>query len=164
VDDAITESIERPTTFFGYANDSYFNWLPAHKDDLWNAPGNKKTIYDPCPVGWRVPVHSDGTVSDKSNDNSPWKGYTSTPSWTDGADTAGAKFVNAVGKEALYPAAGHRRGDGSNLRGGQECSYWSASVAGEGGISLNILHIGYGNPINLCHRAFGMSMRCVKEN
>jgi hypothetical protein len=168
VDGAIIESIQKPTIFFIYANRTCHDWLPAHKNDLWNAPGNKKTIYDPCPAGWCVPVCSDGTVSDRSSDDySPWKGYMtwSTLSWTSGANTGGAKFVNAAGKGALYPASGHRSGgDGSHLRGGEECSYWSASVAGEGGISLNILHIGYGNPINLYHRAFGMSVRCVKEN
>ena len=47
-------TIEHPTTLIGPAR---YNWL---KDDefnvnLWLTSDSKKTIYDPCPAGWRIP-------------------------------------------------------------------------------------------------------------
>jgi hypothetical protein len=165
VDGAIIESIQKQTTFFGRVKN--YDWLPALKDDLWNMTDNgqyKKTIYDPCPAGWRVPVFSDGTSSNGSDDNSPWKGFTSTPSWNPGDATGGAKFVNDANQEALYPASGSRGGnDGEFYDGGYGGSYWSASVASKFACRLIFIYGGNVYPSDYNSRASGQSVRCVQE-
>ncbi len=52
-----------PTAFIGSAPDPYGTgyigtWLIDCKDYLWGYPDGGKTIYDPCPPGWKVPSRS----------------------------------------------------------------------------------------------------------
>jgi hypothetical protein len=46
-------SIQKPNVLY-YATGAPFNWLNYQNDLLWNKSG--KTVYDPCPIGWRVPL------------------------------------------------------------------------------------------------------------
>ena len=48
-------SIENPNSI---ANDPYFGAAAANKD-LWEPTDGTKSIYDPCPIGWRLPKVSD---------------------------------------------------------------------------------------------------------
>ena len=52
-------SIENPDEFIVPGSRSFFGWYSYHEDtfndDLWGGLSEKKTIYDPCPEGWRVP-------------------------------------------------------------------------------------------------------------
>jgi hypothetical protein len=52
----ILESIRNPTTYFS-ANLSVntYDWLRRGDNSLWGEPEGKKTIYDPCPHGWKIP-------------------------------------------------------------------------------------------------------------
>lgn len=44
-----------PQIFIYGVEDSAYDWLwSAHAADLWTAPGKAKSLYDPCPAGWRV--------------------------------------------------------------------------------------------------------------
>ena len=47
--------IENPMTFYGtrYAT---ADWSEESDDDRWGGESFRKTVYDPCPVGWKVPV------------------------------------------------------------------------------------------------------------
>jgi hypothetical protein len=51
---ALMESIRNPMTLLSYINMTYYNWLPKNVNTLWNTSDNKKSVYDPCPAGWRV--------------------------------------------------------------------------------------------------------------
>jgi hypothetical protein len=53
LDEAIISSIKHPTTYY----DTYMDqdWLPVGEGLLWTDENGNKTIYDPCPAGWRVP-------------------------------------------------------------------------------------------------------------
>ena len=97
-------TVQHPTTLIGYANDN--TWM---SDDLTTKPWRPdvKTIYDPCPAGWRVPTkenisgipglpatgihHDDGGYSDLGN---PWTGYYWSASTEDGADDCAWAFCN----------------------------------------------------------------------
>jgi hypothetical protein len=46
---------------------SYYSTLDVYDEDLWGWISKKKTIYDPCPEGWRVPH---GALSGKQY--TPW--------------------------------------------------------------------------------------------
>jgi hypothetical protein len=65
----IEMAIRFPTTFA-------WGWPPIHNHNLWTTTKNKKTIYDPCPAGWRVPYFLDGSPSTATDDNWPYKGVT----------------------------------------------------------------------------------------
>jgi uncharacterized protein (TIGR02145 family) len=163
----LLQSVRKPTTFFSYRNRTY-DWLPKNENALWNVTVGetyKKTVYDPCPAGWRVPVRLDGTESDPSDDNSPWKGYTSTTRWEEKDDeNAGATFENAEGIETRYPAAafrGLRAGEYGDS--GQYGGFWCASVKQTTGYELAVSSNGHINLNSLSERGNGLSVRCVKE-
>ncbi len=105
-----------PGTFIAGAEANGFDWLNGtHRNDLWQT--NSKTIYDPCPAGWRV---APPTI---------WAGFTTTG--TASADPAefsvegeykygwtfvmrqlgtsgGNESVDADLRRMFYPAAGRR--------------------------------------------------------
>jgi hypothetical protein len=157
----LIQSIQNPTTFFTNYDATNYDWLKTLKDDLWNIRENSediKTIYDPCPSGWRVPAHKDNTTN---NDNTPWRGYSgSNNTWGDtGAHTFG---INAV-----YPATGMRlyeRGTATNEGFGGYV--WSGSPGGATAPSRSALMIYYYNvisPNNVTYRSSACSVRCVQE-
>lgn len=49
----LAESIAAPTTLVTFKGD----WMPEHDNTLWGLDGDK-TIYDPCPAGYRVPAYN----------------------------------------------------------------------------------------------------------
>ena len=71
-------SIAHPTEYAHIKEVDPGVWNADDPKDLWNADGDKKTIYDPCPVGYRVPLYDsslpmwsgnfgDGWTIDKDN-------------------------------------------------------------------------------------------------
>jgi hypothetical protein len=53
-------SIEHPDEYIvaggNRNNDWYSYYEDTHDRELWGSVSGKKTIYDPCPEGWRIPV------------------------------------------------------------------------------------------------------------
>jgi hypothetical protein len=61
----IATTITTPMTFYYGSSD----WNSSPDNYLWNAADDTKTIYDPCPDGWRVPAsktYFSGTFSDNT--------------------------------------------------------------------------------------------------
>lgn len=52
----LQKSVSNPSVFY-YSNDGLGDWLTANSneqnDNLWSA--DSKSLYDPCPEGWKVP-------------------------------------------------------------------------------------------------------------
>lgn len=46
---------EHPTTRIVVDGNGLLDWLYYPIDSLWESYGDEKSVYDPCPVGWRVP-------------------------------------------------------------------------------------------------------------
>ena len=53
---SLVTAIQNPNIFYKYVVSPY-DWLTPQNDVLWNNSG--KTIYDPCPDGWRVPLNTE---------------------------------------------------------------------------------------------------------
>jgi hypothetical protein len=143
----MVEAIQSPGVFIGnYGGD----WLDSSDSTLWGHE-NHKTIYDPCPKGWRVPS--------QYSDTSPWFGWSASNfKWTDKGRTYGDD-PNAQ----YYPAAGYRNySNGRFSDVGSFGTYWSASVTGSYGYCLDFSS-GYVDPSYDYYRAFGYSVRCVQE-
>ena len=50
-------SVQHPTEYASVPEVDDGVWNADDPQDLWNAEDNKKTVYDPCPPGYRVPVY-----------------------------------------------------------------------------------------------------------
>ena len=147
---------ENPTT---YVTTNGSDWCSQNGEDYafrWQE--NKKSLYDPCPYGYRVPKGgNDGfwaTANVKSSGDSSNRGMY----WTlaDGETTA------------WYPAVGYRNGDSGALDNvGQDGYCWSASPHpsySNGAYSLDFNYNGNVAPANGSSRAHGSSVRCVRES
>lgn len=73
--DALELSIQHPyvqTYLVGATGTQVFDWRYGIRSDSWNASDGKKTPYDPCPIGWRVPSGTEdpnGPLYELSIDN-----------------------------------------------------------------------------------------------
>lgn len=147
----VGNSVANPATFYqgvsGNGNDWYSSSSNTRNDALWGT-GTAKTVYDPCPAGWRVPEVSIWNGINVSN--FPWNGST--------FGNTGATYGG------FYPAAGFRQTSGALRDVGRAGFYWSASVTGD---RAGDLYSGTGNPNGVSAgsnvRGHGYSVRCVRE-
>ena len=119
-----------------------------------------KSIFDPCPPGWRVPK------------NGTWEGFnTTTPTTTfvwNSPKATGRNYklngTDVTAGTAFYPASGYRNSSNGSLSyGGSGGYYWSSSPGSQtNGYSLNF-NSGGVNPSSDCNRANGFPVRCIAE-
>ncbi len=147
------------------------NWLSNIDDTLWG-DGSTKTLYDPCPKGWRVPTLAEleklGTTATEAIGDSETINYVN----------YGANFADA--NDALIMACGYKAYlDGKLLNISQDGTYepWSgyywSSDAGTGNYAPAFnFYLNYDADVNSrsisvdyntqFRRANGMQIRCVK--
>jgi len=167
----IVTSVLNPDVFYypKYVDGTY-DWLAVRNDELWGgATVVYKTLYDPCPVGWRVPAFLNGAY--------PWTGIETSDrlseSWTIYEQYGVRLFPgNKYGEDSYqyedyYPAAGSRGAAGGALfMVDYSGNYWGASPryrtygyeSGGAAMYFNTVVQSYGG-----FRANGFSVRCVKE-
>jgi hypothetical protein len=142
-------SIQNPTTFVAN-NASWFNTpTPTTTDNRWgHIEGSDKSIYDPCPAGYRVPR------------NGAWSDFTTTSFTWDATN----KGRTATAKGGWYPAAGFRNNSTAVFGSvGANGFTWSATPDGDAkGLSLNIASGSVVSSQSL-NRPFGFGVRCIKE-
>ena len=157
---------EHPTSFItsnGNNNcDWYYTGSTSTDNTRWKSD---KTIYDPCPAGWRVP---DG------GDNGVWaKALGSSSSFYDysfyfyESTNKGINFSGYFGESSTiwYPASGYY-GGGTLRDVGYNGHYWS--VTPNSGYLVYQLDFGYDGDVIPAyffgHRAQGFSVRCLQES
>ena len=157
-----------PTIFITYNSsngDWYYTGDSSTDNTRWTTSDKTKSIYDPCPHGWRVPDGgSNGVWPTALGSSSPFTDnllYDST-----------YKGINFSGKFGLdqtiwYPATGCRSYyDLGGLNSvGNDGNYWSVLPHGDSlnhGYYLNLCESGRVNPSGHNFRAFGFSVRCVQ--
>ena len=171
--DLSTGQSESNGNYFYRGSAGLINWLSPSDDDLWNAgkeDSPTKTEYDPCPAGWRVPLHSELASLCKSHsswvkDSSGQEGFLF--SGEDASDNTASQF--------FLPAAGARSGDGNGDADyrGRRGYYWSSkpynyslppyyTVNYYDAIRLYFINDGF-NYSGHSVRANGYSVRCVQE-
>lgn len=154
---SVYESIENPMSFYPGFSIENWDWLYSYRDnDLW---GSNKTIYDPCPVGWRVPDGGSNSIWAKACGEKTFNHpYLSTK----GMDFSG-KFGDAT--TIWYPAAGQRfYSDGRLFDVGSKGRYWSATAISYSAYSFSIDDTHYVSTSNSDWRAEANSVRCQKED
>ena len=161
---------------FYHGND---DWLNPAVGNLWynNAQEatTKKTQYDPCPNGWRVPTNTEliSLVSGLTDGNQI---YYQSAQWTTIEDPndkyygmtgfwAYGNTTETSGNKVFLPAAGLRNMDINGLaqNRGELAEYSSSSVDGNNIMLLAIYRVSSTAYSFRNARAFGRSVRCVKE-
>ena len=167
-DSKLAYAVNHPLEFLTKASG---NWT-TETDGLWGEDGTK-SVFDPCPPGWRVPI---GGPDPTKN---PWAGFrTSNPSETDSgtsswegfawqsSSTTGIKgrMYNNNGIQAWYPTSGRlASSDGTIGYISDGGYYWGATPNSQ--VSGCSLYFSSSNvyPNDYNYRAFGRSVRCIQE-
>lgn len=163
----IDYAVSNPVTFItsnGSNDDWYYTGNSSTDNTRWRS---SKTIYDPCPAGYRVP---DG------GDNGIWsKAFGSSASFSDdaydstnkginfGSSGKGTKKLSSSVSVCWYPAAGFLDYyDGSLTDVGSCGNYWPCSPDGHYACRLNFRNYGSVSPSSSNFRANGYSVRCQR--
>ncbi|MDE7451121.1 MAG: DUF4906 domain-containing protein, partial [Alistipes sp.] len=195
---AINYTIAHPTVFITNAADPYdwysttattvTNFRKQQRDNLWgngdrvatkeqafgSRPANKtkgsKSIYDPCPPGYRVPPQGTWTnFTTDGQDTDDHSGAFATYANVSGTFSNGWLFYiagNKTGATAWYPAAGYRSySSGALTNVGSNGYCWSSSPYSETSQHAGSLSFGSGRvfPVYSAYRASGLSVRCAKN-
>ncbi len=162
----IAYAVKNPTTFITYyrgSSDRNYDWYytgsTSTDNNRWKST---KTIYDPCPPGWRVPDGGSSGVWAKS--------VTSAFSYPWDSTNKGMNFSGKFGSADTiwYPAAGFLKiDDGSLIYVGDNGGWWSCTPDGwpDGCYAyyLDLFNNGHVNPSDNYYRARGRSVRCLQE-
>lgn len=145
---SLEESIAHPT-LMGYTADK--DWIDVSDDNLWQ--NASKTIYDPCPLGYRVPVR-DGSKDFWTSDLSTKTGWAeSSYGWF----TLGSPV-------AVFPFAGYIDDSGlSYAYGGSRALYWTSHRSGSVTSYGEDIRYGARHQLSSPARARGGSVRCIAE-
>lgn len=146
-------AIKNPLVFiYGVSSldDWYTDTESFQNNTLWG-DGADKSIFDPCPKGWRVPTDSGLTFGD----------------FTTASTASGSEYTTAAGrtynKMTWYPAMGYRNGNSGTLNAVGYYGYsWSASVSGTNAKRLGFSLSGV-SPGAIGTRACCFPARCIQE-
>ena len=159
---SIDYAISNPTTYIYHTHDWCSDSTSETTDGIYRWKNGQKTIYDPCPVGYRVPDGGEddfwnrafpgSTISDVAQWNSSYRGVTIP--------------LNGNTNSAWYPSAGYRDYNyGKVVQCGSLGVFWTASAYKESTDSYSKTLSQYSSIVSdfVRYRCDGCSVRCVKE-
>ena len=156
----ISYATAHPTTFITWSDSSNGDWYYTGSSSLdntrWTTSDKTKSIYDPCPQGWRVPDGGSTGVWAKAI------GSSSSFKYSYDKICKGMDFSGKFGSDQTiwYPVSVYNDfKDGSPVTG--LGYYWSASP--DSAYRLYFTNDGYVNPLSYFNRANGQSVRCIQE-
>jgi uncharacterized protein (TIGR02145 family) len=143
----IAYAVAHPHTFISY-NPKNYDWQYVQDNTRW---ASVKTIYDPCPQGWKVP--SDCFAGFRKYFEQPFTGV--------GTDFKG-KF--SASQSVWFPATGYRYYyDATLYSSGLYGSYWFSSTDG---VYADYMFFYFSNgvyPLRQGPRSNAYSVRCIAE-
>lgn len=148
---SLAESIANPT-LMGHTDNG--NWMDVSDNTLWT--NDTKTIYDPCPAGYRVPAR-DNTQPLFSSD------VTAVTGWA--VDMTNG-WIKIGDPSAVFPIGGYRDDYGvdSFAKVGKRVAIWCSYASAEAkAYHLNWRPDGGTFALGECAKARGGYVRCVAE-
>ena len=148
----LEQSIANPT-LLGFSQNG--DWIIPVTDNLWS--DTEKTIYDPCPPGYRVPAR------DK---NSPFHAsdLTTQTGWSESVENVQFTLGDPV---AVFPLAGYRDdySPGGMTHAYDRAVYWTAYASSESktGYYVNVRSPGSKHALGEAGKSRAGSVRCVVE-
>ena len=174
-------AIQHPENMFIYAQTGtyYYDWCNATYYNLWSADNTTtgwndnavvKTVYDPCPVGFKMPASNAFTGFTSNGQNQSGAANINAngtaDSWDKFSAAYGHNFYTNGSKNAtiFFPASGFRSSsDGSLYNVGNDGDYWSAVPDNTyNGCSLSF-NWSIVIPQSNFSRSFGFAARPVSE-
>ena len=147
---SLEQSIQNPT-LLGHTQNK--DWLIPFDNKLWQ--NEEKTIYDPCPPGYRVPAR-DKAQPFHSEDLSAVTGWAEATNWFTLGDP-----------KAVFPFAGYRDDYSPKkvCHGFDRGAYWTAYASAEDGGTAYYVNVRKGKDHKLTEagKARAGSVRCVVE-
>ena len=173
---SIMNGIQHPDNFYTWGSSwystpptgySYYNlWSAENTATGFNDNSVVKTVYDPCPVGFKMPASNAFTGFTANGQNGGTMNVDGTSDWQTYQNNFGHNFWTSSSKTATinFPASGYRgNNDGSlNYVGGYGW-YWSAvPYSTNYGCDL-YFNSGGVSPLYYYNRSFGFAARPVSE-
>ena len=154
-DKTVADGIANPTVFYTTQNNS---WLATDDDDLWGGKSGSKSIYDPCPPGYKVPGETEAAGL--------FATLTDITGW---ASDTGAGYFQVGNPAVTFPYAGYIddyiSSPGSYSRAGERAMVWSSHGSATKAYSLDVRSDS--SPISAIRKsnpkARGGAVRCVSE-
>ena len=175
----ISNNIQNPDKFYIYGSSLWTNYGYYN---LWSADntvtggynqGNDnpvvKTVYDPCPVGFKMPANNAFTGFTTTGLNSTSQSEMNvdgTDDWQQWTNNFGHNFWTNSSKTATinFPASGLRgSNDGSLSNVGGSGFYWSAVPYGTYNGCYLYFNSGNVGPLSVNTRTYGFAVRAVSE-
>ena len=144
----IAQSIANPTAFANNAG----TWMSTVDATVWGDKATK-TIYDPCPVGYKVPMREDVTALFSTDDLSSSKGW---------QYASGHSF--AVGSpQVWFPYCGYLDASGNYTGAGSSAKIWNSHMDSANDQGYGIFLSGETSTRSSQKAAQGGTVRCISE-
>ena len=173
---SIMNGIQHPDNFYTWGSSwystpptgySYYNlWSAENTATGFNDNSVVKTVYDPCPVGFKMPASNAFTGFTANGQNGGTMNVYGTSDWQTYQNNFGHNFWTSSSKTATinFPASGYRDfNDGSLGSVGYSGYYWSAVPYSTYSGCYLAFFSGYVYPLKYSNRTYGFSARPVSE-
>jgi uncharacterized protein (TIGR02145 family) len=179
----IAESVKYPWAFYTVSSGNWTNSTGTTSTSIvWNDPAatsGDKSIYDPCPPGWQLPMNGTWNDFNRQVDGA----YVNTQNsardlgWSYGRGIGSPLFpinglrywpgttaTDPVNGTVWFPATGYRYSTSGALSNvGSNGYYWSGTpYSATYGYYLDF-NAGWVNPSSYANRAGGFAARCISE-
>ena len=173
---SITNGILNPDKFYisgsnWWNNYDYYNLWSADNivTGTYNVGNDNpvvKTVYDPCPVGFKMPANNAFTGFTANGQNNGTNNVDGTDNWQTYQNNFGYNFWTSSSKTATiyFPASGCRSGDDGSLSLVGEYCYYRSAVPYNTEFGCNLtFDSGYVYPLSFVRQTYGFAARPVSE-
>lgn len=131
-----------------YITSNYVDWNAQEVMTWWNNELGSKTVYDPCPLGWRIPAIEDyaGLADEHFN-----------------KDVEGGHLFTYDGQSNYFAYTGYREVNGALDATANYGTFWTKNALNEAvGLSPSY-GVGGTAAVNGAPRSRALCIRCIKE-